>query len=154
MTKQGGKKDDGQWQEPVEPISACNGRPGDPRHADLEEVLGYLSVADHVHVHSVDVFVMHGVEVVVEPACSVEGAVNEVEVDVVHGHVKEEVSEDGDWVEGKGSGKVWLHEDGPQCGWDGERHGVGPRCEDMAVLWQRIVALQLASKIQAFSALV
>lgn len=63
MADQGGEQDERQGRHPTPPVPARQHRPRDPRHADLDEVLGQLGVADGEDVHRVRVLVVHGVEV-------------------------------------------------------------------------------------------
>lgn len=115
-----------QRRHPVPPVGAGQHRPDDPRHADLDEVLGQLGVADGEDVHRVRVLVVHGVEVGVQRARGVEGAVHEVEVDVVQQHVGEGREEEVQRVEGPAAAEVALEVEDVEGGGDGEGEGVEP----------------------------
>ncbi len=115
---------------PIPPIPARQPRPAHPRYAHLHEVFRELSVADGEDVHGVRVFVVHGVEVGVQRSLGVEGAVDEVEVDVVEEHVEEGVEEEIERVEGGAAVEVGLEEEDEKGGWDGEGEGVDPCAVD------------------------
>ena len=126
VADEGGEQHERQRGHPVPPVGARQHRPHDPGHPDLDEVLGQLGVADGEDVHRVRVLVVHGVEVGVQGPRGVEGAVHEVEVDVVQQHVEERGQDEVDGVEGPAAGEVGLEVEDVEGGRDCEGEGVDP----------------------------